>query len=141
MKTILKPILEFNDVMELRRNKANFKLSKQDLEFNDEPSLTVPDEAHSVKQILEKFVSGIPLSISQDGKYESEVNFDSVDVTRNPAFDLTDAEAEANDIEKRYQEAKALRDAERKLLEERLKKQREDDANELAEYRKSKTAK
>lgn len=61
------------------------------MEWNEEPSITIPDESFTVKEILERFTTGMPLSLSKQPIYDSEASFDDIDETRDPAFDLADA--------------------------------------------------
>lgn len=74
------------------------------------PSLTVPDMAMPMSEIMNRFLRGQELPIGGNTYYDSdkgEVDFNSVDPTRDPAFDLADYTALQNEIKQRQSEAKA----------------------------------
>lgn len=62
--------------------------------INDEPSLTVPDQSLTVREILDRFTKGIPVDIGmQDNSLEydgDDPSFDDVNPFLDPAFDLSD---------------------------------------------------
>ena len=69
-----------------------YTLNLGDTEGIFSPSVTVPDDALSVKQLLDRFTSGVELPpIQKSAYYEDNQDFDSYDVTKDPAFDLADA--------------------------------------------------
>lgn len=62
--------------------------------ISNEPSMTVPDQSLTVKEILERYTQGIPMDISmQDNDLEydgDDPSFDDVNPFLDPAFDLSD---------------------------------------------------
>lgn len=78
-------------------------------EFNDneiisEPSLTVPDQALSIREILKRYASGLPLGGSQEPIYEGEEG-DGIDPRRLDLAERQELEIAARqelaEIEKR----------------------------------------
>lgn len=60
----------------------------------DPVSITVPDESYSLREIVERFRREYPSHMLRMGYYDGEEdydNFDDVDLTRTPDFDLSDA--------------------------------------------------
>lgn len=47
---------------------------RKDYERNTEPSETVPNQALSVKEIMRRFASGLPLNVSNVREYDSDTN-------------------------------------------------------------------
>lgn len=80
-------------------------------------SLTMPDQAFTIKEILEKFTNGVPPELTKLPQYQENPDFDSYDETLDPAFDLSDATirlAELNTekilLEKQIEQNKAVVD-------------------------------
>lgn len=74
------------------RTHYNFNLTKHDMEYNNGPSLTVPDQAFTVKEVLEKYTNGVLPDLTKNGSYpDTEPSFDDTDPIQDPAFDLADA--------------------------------------------------
>lgn len=74
-------------------------------------SLTVPHQAMTVKEIMNRFAKGLPLNdLGKQIYYDDEetVKNEIVDETLNPAFDLADYSAIMNDID--YQVRKRKED-------------------------------
>ena len=93
-------------------------------EFNDNesefsPSLTVPDQALSVRQILERYANGLPLGGSNESIWEGEEGFE-----RDPeTLDLAEREELA---EKARQELKEINERiKQKVAEKKAKKRSE----------------
>lgn len=64
-------------------------------------SMTVPDQSYSVREILQRFTTGIAPSISKQFYYESDqgdINFDSYNPTNQGNFDLADFTNMVHDI-------------------------------------------
>ena len=57
-------------------------------EINEEPSLTVPKQSYSVKEVLEKHVRGINLGIYQTPRFDGG-DIDSPEVAKLGAVDVT----------------------------------------------------
>lgn len=66
------------------------------------PSLTVPDEALSLRDLLANYTHGIAPPVSQTTYYDSDFNdgltFDDVDPTLDPDFDLADYSSLLSDL-------------------------------------------
>lgn len=61
----------------------------------DQESMTIPNQSYSVREILQRFQAGTLANISKPIYYELEDDsddFDNVDITQSPDFDLVDAE-------------------------------------------------
>lgn len=71
----------------------NFDPANWPGEINEEPSLTVPDQAYTVQELLEKFTSGGIPPVSLPGQYDDDPSFDDIDPTRLGDFDLADLTA------------------------------------------------
>lgn len=79
-------------------------------ELNTMPSETVPDGALSVREILRRFTTNTLLPIAKTPYYDEEANYDSFDVTANPAYDLADYTADINDIQHRKRLLQTMQD-------------------------------
>ena len=78
-------------------------------EINTQESETVPNQAYTVKEVLLKFSQGTLPNIVQPVYYDDTEDFDNIDPTHNPAFDLVDAEnilKEINNNKKEREEKK-----------------------------------
>ena len=89
------------------RRPANYQLGQfdKDMETKREPSLTVPDQSYTVREILEKFTRGLPLDVVQEGSYEEIEDFSGFEPEK--AIDITDVETQLNDINERISLAKS----------------------------------
>lgn len=61
-------------------------------EVNTAESETVPNQAFTVTEILQRFSNGTLPNIVQPVYYDDTDDFDNIDPTQNPAFDIVDAE-------------------------------------------------
>lgn len=82
------------------RNQYNYSLGDcdKDLEYNDEPSMTIPDMSYSIKEILEKYTKGIVLNVVKNGRFDEEPDFNDSLVEEQPDFDLSDISRESERI-------------------------------------------
>lgn len=88
---------ELKKVPVIYREPSNYILGDQkgDMEINDDPSETIPDQSYSIPEIMEKFTRGIDPMISRTGQYpEIEATFESDLGYIPPEFDLTDIPVE-----------------------------------------------
>lgn len=70
----------------------NYKLTEEDQEKNSGDLITIPDQAYTIKEILEKFTNGVLPDLTKLSGYpDEEPTFDDTDPIRDPAFDLADA--------------------------------------------------
>lgn len=86
--------LENNKPTRFKTN-YNAHLFPKNYEVNDKPSLTIQNDALSLRDIVERFSREYPAALQRKGYYDfdesSQDNFDDVDQTRNPDFDYVDA--------------------------------------------------
>lgn len=62
-------------------------------ELNLEDSLTIPDQSYNIADIVQRFTMGQPLNISQRTPfYLGSEDFNDIDPTAAPDFDLVDAD-------------------------------------------------
>ena len=75
-------------------------LNYSETEISFEPvigvSETVPDQSYTIRDLLERFASGIMPSVGQDGYYDDETEVENwiTDPTLKPDFDLADYTSE-----------------------------------------------
>lgn len=92
-------------------------------------SLTQPDLAFTIQDLLDRFTRGSMPPIVKQGFFEENPTFDSFDPTRSGAFDLADAveekmflDARIKDRQKQYEEkVKAKQELAKKQQEEYVK--------------------
>ena len=81
-----------------------------DDEHNTEPSKTVPDQAMSVRELLQRFANGLPLGGGKDPIYEGE-DGDGIDPRRLDLAERQELEIAARkelaEIEERLKSSKA----------------------------------
>lgn len=99
-------------------------------EFNFGKSMTVPNEAYTIKEVLEKFTSGINLPIQRNGQYDQDPDFDSVDITRSPDADIYDVTTALQDNQARIFEAEAKK---AKFLKDKADKKADTERKKLIE--------
>lgn len=73
------------------RTHYNYRKRKADIEHPVGTSETLPDQNYTIREILQKFSSGISPSIAKVPIYDDNPEFDNYDPTRDLDFDLTDA--------------------------------------------------
>lgn len=62
------------------RTPYNYDHTLEKYESDFGPSITVPDQSLTVREILDRFVSGIAPPIFQDGSYDDDADFDDDDI-------------------------------------------------------------
>lgn len=69
-----------------------FELTAQDVEKDHGPSVTVPSEAFTMREILEKFTTGLPNNVVvRDGVFDDEdQDFDDIDLEKARELDLAE---------------------------------------------------
>ena len=66
----------------------------------DDVSLTIPDQALSVRQILERYAVGASIDASQHiGSFDDNADFDDFAPTESPDFDLADIQTERDALD------------------------------------------
>ena len=78
-------------------------------EINTLESVTVPNQAFTVKEVLLRFNNGTLPNIVQPVYYDDTDDYDNIDPTQNPAFDLVDAENILNEIKNNQQEREKIK--------------------------------
>lgn len=113
---------------------ANYQLdfdSDAHVEYNDSPSLTVPNDSYSVQELLIRHLSGSLPDISKEFYYDTDVQdpscFDNIDPTMSPDFDLADYHALSNDLASR----KASRSVPKDSLPQVTKEEAPDSSTEV----------
>jgi len=115
---------------------STFKNLPSHSETNNSDTITVPGEAYTIRELLEKHTQGIYPQIAKEPQYEENPDFENIDITKNPDFDLTDAsEMKQSMLQKlEEQEQKLATEAEEKRAQENAKI--EELENEVKELRK-----
>lgn len=106
------------------RNNANYNEFLRDDEINTLPSLTLPEQSLSVKEILAHHTRGIPIDIGKVPIYHG----DDVEFPDPRKLDLSELQQIREDFQREIAETKAKYEKE---MEERKRKT----AEEQAEYR------
>lgn len=90
------------------------KPKPSDFEHPKGESLSVPNEAYTIREIMEKHTHGINLGIDRQGIYEDEVDFDSPDMRKVKELDLYDREIISKENAENITRGKQLLDEENK---------------------------
>lgn len=103
------------------RNTITFRLEKADCETPVGVSLTVPDEAYTVQQLMERFVNGqrIPDTLFRDGVFDTGSSFDSDDLEKVRDSDFADRDEVI--ARERARQAKINADQKRLLVSSKKK--------------------
>ena len=99
-------------------------------EINTLKSETVPNQAFTVREVLLRFNNGTLPNIVQPVYYDDTDDFDNIDPTQNPAFDMVDAEnilKEINNNQKEREQNKKQNSPETKSQIENKKEQNNDE--------------
>ncbi|MEM0173655.1 MAG: hypothetical protein QXI16_04015 [Sulfolobaceae archaeon] len=99
-------------------------------EFNTLASETIPGQALSVKEVLIKFTQGTLNNIVQPVYYDDIEDYDSDDITLNPAFDLTDVENYKNNILNKREMAKIEKSKQKEAKDDEMSKKEKAEGNE-----------
>lgn len=78
-------------------------------EINTQESETVPNQAFTVKEVLLRFNNGTLPNIVQPVYYDDTDDYDNINPTENPAFDLVDAENILKSINNNKKEREELK--------------------------------
>ena len=124
------------------KNHYNGRYFPKTHEINTQPSKTVPNQAMTVKELIIRFASGLPLTGAKIPIYEGSEEFP--DINR---MDLIERELYYLDLKKQREEVeervkgrrvKAEQMKMEKVISERVaKKQQEDDRKAFEEFKKS----
>lgn len=102
-------------------------------ELNLEDSETIPGQSYNIAELVQRFTQGQSLNLSQQTPfYLGSEDFNDIDPTKAPDFDLVDVE----NLKAQISEAQSLR--EQQALEEQLAEEQKaiDEANKLAQEQK-----
>lgn len=69
----------------------NYYETEQSFEKHEGESETVPNQAFTVTEVLQKFQAGTLPNISKKIYFEENADFDNINPTESPDFDLADA--------------------------------------------------
>ena len=75
-------------------------------EYNNEASMTIPDQSLTIEQILMKFAHGENINLGSSYYYETDeanASFEDLDITRSDGFDLAEASMQQAHIERNKQ--------------------------------------
>lgn len=75
-----------------------------------EPSQTIPGEAYTIRELLTKFTRGVIPDVGKNMKFDDSEDFEDIDISRVPDFDLSDITEYKENIEaakELYEKAKA----------------------------------
>lgn len=81
------------------RTPYNFLLTSEDMEVNTLPSLAVPDQSLSVREIFERYRTGAPLDIVSRYIDGEETGFEDLSCLDSPDCDLVDVYEEAEQLD------------------------------------------
>jgi hypothetical protein len=103
------------------RNQFNAHLFNDD-EINNEPSQTIPDQSMTVRELLTRFASGMPLTNGKEQIYEGE-DGDGIDPRRLDLAERQELEIQARqelaEIEERLK-SKKVEKSKSKLTEQQI---------------------
>ena len=92
-------------------------------EFFTEKSMTVPDQSYTIREILERFTSGIAPPLMRESSYDEDdyITDENIDYERN-FEDITDALSSSADIHRNIQEGKQrAKELEREIKRRKVK--------------------
>lgn len=73
------------------RTQYNRELTPSNSEKIDPVSITIQNDTYSLRDIIEKFSKEYPKHLLRQGYYDGDENYDEIDPTRSPDFDLSEA--------------------------------------------------
>ena len=69
-------------------------------------SETIPEQSYSIEEIITRFTGGIMPTVNNRVFYDDDPDFDSVDPTMRPDYDLVDALADMDALSKQFEARK-----------------------------------
>ena len=69
-------------------------------------SETIPDQSYSIQEIITRFTGGIMPTVNNRVFYDDDPDFDSIDPTMRPDYDLVDALADMEALSKQFEARK-----------------------------------
>lgn len=67
-------------------------------EKNELPSMTVPDDSFTIKDLLEKHTTGILPRLRREGLYQEDADIDNPPVNQSPQYDFAEAHKQHKEI-------------------------------------------
>lgn len=116
------------------RNHFNSRFFMKRWEVNNLPSLTVPDQAMTVQELLARFASGLPLSGGKVPQYDGEeemTDLDRLDLAERQSI-LEAAREEIREINERV--TKRKQDAQQKRLDDMVNARIKAQEDKKAQY-------
>jgi len=105
------------------RSTRRFALEKKDVENGGGISLTVPDDAYTIRELLEKFTNGVDPSVSKTPIYpENDADFDDADLEEVNRMDIQERDEYRNSISEKINSLNSNLKSQRT---ERAKKEKE----------------
>lgn len=69
-------------------------------------SETIPDQSYSIEEIITRFTGGIMPTVNNRVFYDDDPDFDSIDPTMRPDYDLVDALSDMDALSKHFEARK-----------------------------------
>ena len=69
-------------------------------------SETIPDQSYSIEEIITRFTGGIMPTVNNRVFYDDEPDFDSIDPTMRPDYDLVDALSDMDALSRQFEARK-----------------------------------
>ena len=108
----------------------------QEGEINNSPSLTVPDEAISISELVIRFAKGMPIGDGKEMLYDGDEN-DAPETVELRKLDLTERKALLDEAKVQIDDARKAQEERRKAAEQaRFEKMVESRVNEKLQKRK-----
>ena len=79
------------------QHSMNYVFNIENMTYNDQPSEAVPNMATPMRDILMNFTRGQSLPLGHKPSFDGSDDFDDLDPTQDPSFDLADATAMLQD--------------------------------------------
>ena len=92
-------------------------------------SETIPDQSYSIEEIISRFTGGIMPTVNNRVFYDDDPDFDSIDPTMRPDYDLVDALSDMDALSKQFEARKKKDDqpAELEQPEDKIAPEKEPD--------------
>lgn len=84
-------------------------------ESNNLPSKTIPGDSYTIRELMEKFARGQIPPIAKQTYFDDPEDFDEIDPTKDPSFDLSDATQMRESLDEGFRSKKAQKQASREL--------------------------
>lgn len=118
-------------------NYLEYDFKNQPGETNNQNSETIPGQAYTVTEVLIRFNNGTLPNIVQPVYYDASEDFDNIDPTLNPAFDIVDAENILNDIKNNQKEREKINPKNSPEIKSKIEDEKEQNNDEIKNDEKS----